>query len=116
MCHDNLKDFADPRTLALPRQAGGRGLRDESTGGTVMQWSGREDRGPPRHYEAARVEVHCPTTDTHTRALILEHATIYTDGWASWVEDDHVRVGYVQVGRCCNRPEVHPLESGAARG
>jgi hypothetical protein len=81
-----------------------------------MQWSTREDRGPPRHYEAARIEVHCPTTDTHTRALIMEDVTIYTDGWASWAEDGHARVGYVQVGRCCDRPDVHALESDATVG
>jgi hypothetical protein len=81
-----------------------------------MQRPVREDRGPPHHYEAARVEVHCPMTDAHTRALILEHATIYTDGWASWVEDGHVYVGYVQAGRCCDPPEVHALESGTESG
>jgi hypothetical protein len=31
----------------------------------------------PRRYQAARVQLHCPATDTHTRELILEQATIY---------------------------------------
>jgi hypothetical protein len=78
-----------------------------------MQRPAREDRGPPRYFEVARVKVSCPATEAHTRALILEHATIYTDGWASWVEEGHARVGYVQAGPCCHRPEAHTLESGA---
>jgi len=55
-------------------------------------------------------------TEAHIRALILEHAFLYADGWASWVEEGHVYVGYVQVGRCYHRPVVHTLESGAAQG
>jgi hypothetical protein len=81
-----------------------------------MQRPAREDRGPPRHYAVARVELSCPTTATHTRALILEQATIYADGWARWVEDDHVYVGYVQAGRCCHPPEVYAIEAGSATG
>jgi hypothetical protein len=81
-----------------------------------MQRPVREERGPPRHYEAARVELSCPTTDAHRRTLILKHIAIYSDGWARWVEDGHVYVGYVQAGRCCNLPEVHALEAGTARG
>ena len=81
-----------------------------------MQRPARENLGPPCRYEVARVELSCPTTAAHTRALILEQVTIYTDGWASWVEDGHVYVGYVQSGRCCNLPEVRAQESGGDRG
>ena len=79
-----------------------------------MQRPAREDRGPPRYFEVARVRVSCPTTEAHARALILAHATIDTDGGASWVEEGHARVGYVQAGPCCHRPEAHSLEAGAA--
>jgi hypothetical protein len=74
-----------------------------------MRISARDDRPPPRRYEAARVELHCPATATHARSLILEHATIYADGWAQWAENGHVIVGYVQAGRCCDTPEVSAL-------
>jgi hypothetical protein len=74
-----------------------------------MRMPARDDRGPPRHFEAARVEVHCPANAAHTRSLILEHATIYRDGWASWHEDGHIYIGYVQVGRCCDAPAVSAL-------
>jgi hypothetical protein len=114
MPYDNAEDLATTPAPAPVQEARRRDRRDEPWGGIAMKWSIREDRGPPRHYEAARIEVHCPTTDTHTRALILEHATIHTDGWASWVEDGHARVGYVQVGRCCDPPAVQGLESGTA--
>jgi len=69
----------------------------------------RDDRVQSHRYEAARVELHCRVTPSHTRQLILEHATIYTDGWAQWVEDGHVYIGYVQSGRCCDPPEVSAL-------
>jgi hypothetical protein len=69
----------------------------------------RDDRMPPRRYEAARVELRCRVTAAHARQLILEQATIYSDGWASWTEDGHVYVGYVQAGRCCDPPEVSAL-------
>jgi hypothetical protein len=69
----------------------------------------RDERMPPRRFDAARVELHCRVTATHARQLILEQATIYTDGWASWVEDGHVYTGYVQTGPCCDPPEVNPL-------
>jgi hypothetical protein len=82
---------------------------DDLPGGTTMRMSGREERMPPRHYEAARVELHCPETAAHGRSLILEHATIYADGWARWAEDSHVIIGYIQAGRCCNPPEVSEL-------
>jgi hypothetical protein len=71
-----------------------------------MWKSARDDRMPPRRYEAARVELRCRVTATHARQLVLEQATIYTDGWASWVEDGHVYTGYVQTGPCCDPPEV----------
>lgn len=71
-----------------------------------MRRSLRDDRAPPRRYEAARVELHCSAIATHARSLILEHATIYADGWAQWAENDHVIVGYVQAGRCCDTPVV----------
>jgi hypothetical protein len=74
-----------------------------------MRMPPREDRLPPQYYETARVELHCSATAAHARALILEHATIHPDGWASWVEDGHVCVGYVQTGRCCDPPVVGPL-------
>jgi hypothetical protein len=74
-----------------------------------MRMPDRNDRGSPCDYEAARVEVRCRTTDTHERQLILEHVTIYADGWARWSEDGHVCVGYVQAGRCCDPPEVSTL-------
>jgi hypothetical protein len=74
-----------------------------------MWKSTRDDRVPPRRYEAARVELHCPVNPAHARQLILEHATVYTDGWASWAEDGHVYTGYVQAGSCCDPPEVSAL-------
>ncbi len=74
-----------------------------------MRMPPRETRPAPRRYEAARVQVHCPATAAHARQLILEHATIYPDGWARWLEDGHVYVGYIQVGRCCAPPEVSAL-------
>jgi hypothetical protein len=69
----------------------------------------RDDRMPPRRYNAARVQLRCRVTPAHARQLILEHATVYTDGWASWREDGHVYTGYVQAGRCCDPPEVSAL-------
>jgi hypothetical protein len=74
-----------------------------------MRISARDDRTPPRRYEAARVELHCRVTPAHARSLILTHATIYEDGWAQWAEEDHVIIGYVQAGRCCDTPEVSAL-------
>ena len=74
-----------------------------------MRMPARDDRMPSCRYEAARVEVRCSATAAHTRSLILEHATIYADGWAHWLEDGHVYVGYVQAGRCCDPPQVSAL-------
>ena len=74
-----------------------------------MRTPARDDRGPPRRYETARVEVCCPSNATHARSLILEDATIYLDGWARWLEDGHIYEGYVQAGRCCNPPVVSAL-------
>jgi hypothetical protein len=48
-------------------------------------------------------------TDRHAGALILQQVTIYPDGWARWLEDGHVMIGYVQAGRCCAAPRVSPL-------
>jgi hypothetical protein len=78
-------------------------------GGTPMRMPSRDERMAPCRYQAARVQLHCPTIDTHTRQLILEQATIYPDGWARWGEDGHVIVGYLQAGRCCDPPEVSEL-------
>lgn len=69
----------------------------------------RDERMSPHRYEAARVELRCTTTAVHERQLILEHVTIYTDGWAHWAEDGHVYVGYVQAGLCCDPPDVSVL-------
>jgi hypothetical protein len=69
----------------------------------------REDQPPPRRYEAARVELHCPATAAHDRSLRLAHATIYADGWARWTEDGHVIIGYLQAGPCCDPPAVSAL-------
>jgi hypothetical protein len=74
-----------------------------------MKMSARDDRMPPQRYDAARVELRCQVTDAHAKCLILEQATIYADGWAGWVEDGHVYISYVQIGRCCDRPEVSVL-------
>jgi hypothetical protein len=74
-----------------------------------MRMPRQDDRLPPHYYEAARVEVHCAATAAHARTLILEHASIHPDGWARWVEDGHVYIGYVQTGRCCDPPRVSPL-------
>jgi hypothetical protein len=74
-----------------------------------MKIFARDDRMPPRCYKSARVELRCPATDAHARFLILEQATIYADGWACWGEDGHVIIGYLQVGRCCDPPEVSEL-------
>jgi hypothetical protein len=84
-------------------------MGDDQRGGTTMWSPSRDERMTPRRYDAARVEVHCSAIDTHTRQLILEQATIYADGWARWVEDGHVYIGYVQAGRCCDPPEVSAL-------
>ena len=69
----------------------------------------REDRLPPRRYETARVELHCPASAAHARSLILEDATISADGRARWAEDGHVYVGDVQAGPCCDPPAVSAL-------
>jgi hypothetical protein len=74
-----------------------------------MRMTGRAEHTAPRHYQTARVQVQCPAVDTHTRQLILEQATVYADGWARWLEDGHVYVGYVQAGPCCDPPEVSAL-------
>jgi hypothetical protein len=84
-------------------------LRDDQRGGTAMWRPARDDRMAPRRYQAARVELHCSATEAHARCLVLEQATIYTDGWARWVEDGHVYIGYIQAGRCCDPPEVSEL-------
>jgi hypothetical protein len=68
-----------------------------------------EDRLPPCGYEAARVELSCAATTAHARSLILKDVMIYADGWARWIEDGHVIIGYVQAGRCCDPPEVRAL-------
>jgi hypothetical protein len=68
-----------------------------------------EHRIAPCRYQAARVQLHCAAIDSHTRQLILQQATIYADGWARWAEDGHVIIGYLQAGRCCDRPEVSAL-------
>jgi hypothetical protein len=75
----------------------------------------RNDREPPRRYEAARVELRCRVTPAHAGQRILEHATIYTDGWACWFEDGHTYVGYIQAGRCCDPPEVSELSPDTTR-
>jgi hypothetical protein len=74
-----------------------------------MRTSARDDRGLPRRFETARVEVHCPKNAAHSRSLILEDATIYLDGWAHWLEDGHNYVGYVQAGPCCDSPAVSAM-------
>ena len=74
-----------------------------------MRMPSRDERMALGRYEAARVELSCPTTTAHVRSLILTHATIYADGWARWLEDGHVYVGYVQAGPCCNPPAVSAL-------
>lgn len=84
-------------------------MGNDDKGGTAMWKSDRDHRMPSRCYEVARVEVRCRVTAAHTRQLILEHATIYTDGWAQWAEDGHVYIGYVQAGSCCDAPEVNAL-------
>jgi hypothetical protein len=74
-----------------------------------MRPPSREERMTPGRYQAARVQLHGPAIDTHTRQLILEQATINADGWAQWGEDGHVMIGYLQAGRCCDPPEVIAL-------
>jgi hypothetical protein len=69
----------------------------------------REDRLSPCRYEAARVELPCAATPAHVRSLILEHAMLYADGWARWIEDGHVYIGYVQAGSCYDPPAVSAL-------
>jgi hypothetical protein len=71
-----------------------------------MQMPMREGRLPEHDDISAHVTIHCPVTEAHTRSITLEHATIYADGWACWTEEAHIRVGYIQVGRCCHPPEV----------
>jgi hypothetical protein len=60
----------------------------------------------PHHDISARVKIHCQVRDMHARSMILEHATIYADGWAQWTENGHVTIGYVQAGPCCETPDV----------
>jgi hypothetical protein len=48
-------------------------------------------------------------TDMHAGSLILAQVAIHPDGWARWLEDGHVYIGYVQAGRCCDSPKVSPL-------
>jgi hypothetical protein len=74
-----------------------------------MRMPRREEHIAPHRYQAARVQLHCPAVDTHTRQLMLEQATVYADGWARWCEDGHVYVGYLQAGPCCDPPEVTAL-------
>jgi hypothetical protein len=81
-----------------------------------MQRPAGKDRGPPRHYEAATVEWRCRVTPAHAGQRLLAHVTIYSDGWAHWVEDGHAYTGYVQVGPCCDPPAVHALEADADGG
>jgi len=88
---------------------GSKTLGDDQWGGTTMRSSARDDRMPPRRFDAARVELRCRVNAAHARQLILEHATIYTDGWASWAEDGHIYTGFVQTGPCCDPPEVSAL-------
>jgi hypothetical protein len=37
-----------------------------------MQRPVREERGPPRHYEAARVELSCPTTWSTSPSTVMD--------------------------------------------
>jgi hypothetical protein len=74
-----------------------------------MRMPSRDERMAPHSYQAARVQLSCPAITAHVRSLILEQATIYADGWARWLEDGHVIIGYLQAGRCCNPPEVSAL-------
>lgn len=66
----------------------------------------RNERTAQHHDIRARVTIDCQVIEAHSRSMLLEHATIYADGWARWTEDDHVIIGYLQVGRCCDTPEV----------
>jgi hypothetical protein len=59
---------------------------DTSQGRTTDEVPSREERMAARRYQAARVQLYCPATDTLTQELILEQATIYADGWAQWDE------------------------------
>jgi hypothetical protein len=74
-----------------------------------MRMPSRDETMTPRRYQAARVQLHCPAIDAHTRQLLLEQAVIYADGWARWDDDGHVIIGYLQAGRCCDAPEVSAL-------
>jgi hypothetical protein len=74
-----------------------------------MRMSDREDRLSPRHYEAARIALHCPETATPGRSLSLEDAMIAADRWARWAEDGHVMIGDLQAGPCCDPPAVSSL-------
>lgn len=71
-----------------------------------MRMPAHNEHMAQHHDISAQIKIRCSVTDAHTRSIILEHATIYADGWACWTEDDHVRVGYLQAGRCCDTPEV----------
>jgi hypothetical protein len=103
----NLPETTPRRVLGVG--IGSKTLGDDQGGGTTMRSPARDDRMPPRRFDAARVELRCRVNTAHVRQLILEHATIYTDGWASWAEDGHVYTGYVQAGPCCDPPEVSAL-------
>ena len=74
-----------------------------------MRMSRPPDRPPADYYDVARVEWQCPVTDTHAGSLLLEQVAIHPDGWARWVVDGHVYIGYVQAGRCCAPPRVSRL-------
>jgi hypothetical protein len=86
-----------------------RDVGDDARGGPTMRMPRPQDRPPPHYYDAARVEWQCPMTDMHAGSLVLSQVTIHPDGWARWVEDGHVYIGYVQAGRCCDSPKVSPL-------
>jgi hypothetical protein len=81
---------------------------DDSRGGPTMRMPRSHDRPPPDYYDAARVEWQCPMTDRHAGALILQQVAIHPDGWARWVADGHVMIGYVQARPLLCRPEGQP--------
>jgi hypothetical protein len=69
-----------PSDAARPAWDSTPGTR--ARGGPPMRMPRREEHMTPRRYQTARVQVHWPAVDTHTRSLLLEQTTVYADGWA----------------------------------
>jgi hypothetical protein len=61
-----------------------------------MMMPARDGQMAQHHDISARVKFRCQVTDAHVRSMLLDHATIYADGWARWTENSHVIIGYLR--------------------